>query len=372
MELNDFKNILKSGTPSGVYIFAGEEDYLKRYYLDRLRERCVGDESLAVFNHSVYSGKDIDFAAILEDIKAPPMMNDFKLIECRHVDFCALAESEYKLLLDIFEEVKDYPQAVVAFLVTSDGFEIPRGKKAQTRSEPKRSKKTAKSTKQTADGEEEISRGKEYYLRQIQNASGFMTFKRSTDAQLYSWLKRHFDAEGVGVGMDVLEALLFRSGRNMDVLEKEVAKISYMVHSRGKSSADVKDVEEAASTTPECDTFDLANALSNCDKELARKALAKMKHERVDPIVIMGMISKTYIELLTVARYVSEGVGASDIERIMGLNPKRTPHLISAAKRNGVNRLSRVVRELARTDASSKYGGIGGYTAIELFIEKCL
>lgn len=372
MELNEFKNILKSGTPSGVYIFTGAEDYLKRYYLDRLRERCVGDEALAVFNHSVYSGSDIDFAAILEDIKAPPMMNDFKLIECRHVDFCALIESEYKLLLEIFEEVKDYPQAVVAFLVTADGFEIPRGKKAAAKADPKKAKKTSNGAKQTAGGEEQVTRSKEYYLRQIQDQAGFISFKKSTDAQLYSWLKRHFEAEGVTVGMDALEALLFRSGRNMDVLDKEVAKISYMVLSRGKNTADAKDVEEAASTTPECDTFDFANALSDCNKELARKALAKMKHDRVDPIIIMGMMSKTYIELLTVARYVAEGVGASDIERIMGLNPKRTPHLISSAKRNGVNRLSKIVLELAKADASSKYGGISGYNAIELFIEKYL
>ncbi len=350
MELNEFKTLLKSGTPSGVYIFAGEEDYLKRYYLAKLRERCAGDESLAVFNHTVYDGNDIDFAAILEDMKSPPMMNDFKLIEWRHADFTALEEKEFSLLMQIFEEAKEYPQAVVAFFLTADGFEYQY-----------KSGQAAKAQK-----------GKKYYCGKIQNQKGFLYFEKSTVAQLYSWLRRHFEALGVTVGNDALAALIFRAGRNMDVLEKEVAKISYMALSRGKTAVDARDVEEAASTTPECDTFDLSNALSERNKELAYKAIAKMKHDRQDPIVVTAMIMKSYIELLTVARYVNDGIGASDMEKEMKLNPRRTPHLISAAKRYGLDKLSEIVQELSRIDVASKYGGIGGYTAIEIFISTYL
>ena len=57
MELNEYKNKLKSGELGGVYIFAGEEDYLKRYYLGELRRACLTDEAFAVFNHSVFDGK---------------------------------------------------------------------------------------------------------------------------------------------------------------------------------------------------------------------------------------------------------------------------------------------------------------------------
>ena len=63
MELNDFKALIKSGDIVGSYIFSGEEDYLKRYYLGELREKAVGDGSFSAFNHAVYDGEEIDFAS---------------------------------------------------------------------------------------------------------------------------------------------------------------------------------------------------------------------------------------------------------------------------------------------------------------------
>ena len=92
MDIQAFKSELKSGKPGGVYLFTGEEDYLVRYYLRSLRESIVGDEAFAVFNNPVYDGEEVDFAAITEAVKAPPMMSDYKLIEWRHASFLKLSE----------------------------------------------------------------------------------------------------------------------------------------------------------------------------------------------------------------------------------------------------------------------------------------
>lgn len=338
MELNDYKAKLKSGDLSGVYVFAGEEDYLKRYYLGELRKRCVGDEAMAVFNHSVYDGKEIDFAAIMEDIKSPPMMSDYKLIEWHHADFTALSDAEVELLLDLCGMIKDYPYAVVAFLLVPEGFEpYSKKKKAAT-------------------------------LRKVQTEADFLLFNKSTDNQLFSWLKKHFDANGVTVSLDTLKALLFRSGRNMDVLEKEVNKISYMVLARGKNVATPEDVEEAASSTPECDTFAFSNAITERNKALAFTALEEMRVRRVDPIVIMAMMSRTYSELLLVANALAEGMGADAIEKQYNIKRARLQHQMAAVRKYGREKLLEIISELARIDAASKFGGITGYTAVEIFI----
>jgi DNA polymerase III delta subunit len=81
MDIASFKTSLKNNSLSGIYIFAGEEDYLVRYYLKELREKIAGDEAFAVFNNPVFDGDEIDFAAIIEAVKSPPMMSDLKLIE---------------------------------------------------------------------------------------------------------------------------------------------------------------------------------------------------------------------------------------------------------------------------------------------------
>ena len=70
MDINELKSRIKSLRLDGCYVFAGEEDYLKRYYLSSIRDTLVGDATLAAFNHAVFEGAQINFAAVQDAIKA--------------------------------------------------------------------------------------------------------------------------------------------------------------------------------------------------------------------------------------------------------------------------------------------------------------
>lgn len=338
MELNDFKAKIKNGSLGGIYVFAGEEDYLKRYYLGELRRACLADESFAVFNHAVFDGKDIDFAAIGEAIKSPPMMSEYKLIEWHHADFTAMSDKEFGLFFDLSALASEYPYAVVAFITTPEGT-------------PAVSKKKKASNQQ-----------------RVQDETCFLLFNKSTDNQLFSWLKKHFEANGVSVTLETLKALLFHSGRSMDVLEKEVKKISYMVLARGENMATPAHVEEVASSTPECETFAFSNAIGEKNKALAFEAIEEMKFRRVDPGVILAMMSRSFSELSSISLLISEGGGQKDMEEKMGINKYRAQHLLASVKRYGKEQIAEIMAELARMDAASKFGGISGYTAIEIFV----
>ena len=74
MDINELKTRLKDGKLGGWYILAGEEDYLKKYYLTKIREAIVTDEAFATFNHTVYDGAEVNFAAIRDDITSPARM----------------------------------------------------------------------------------------------------------------------------------------------------------------------------------------------------------------------------------------------------------------------------------------------------------
>ena len=54
------------------------------------------------------------------------------------------------------------------------------------------------------------------------------------------------------------------------------------------------------------------------------------------------------------------------------MNEYKLKKYIPAAKKYGSERLSEIIATLAETDAGSKYGGVTGYTAIELFISRNL
>ena len=101
MQINDFRSKLKNGDFAGWYIFAGEEDYLKKYYLRELK-KCIltEDDPFAFFNLLSFDGDDIDFSAVREAIESPPMMNEDKFIEWKYANLDALKESQRAELFD--------------------------------------------------------------------------------------------------------------------------------------------------------------------------------------------------------------------------------------------------------------------------------
>lgn len=341
MDLNQFKSQLKAGNPSGVYLFAGEEDYLIRYYLGALRRAVCTDDAFAVFNNPVFDGDTVDFEAIGEAIKSPPMMSELKLVEWRHADFSSLKESELGALEELITSVAEYPHSIVAFSV---------------------------------DGNPDFGTAKRpsAFVKRFGAKLNILRFERSTENQLYAWLKKHFESLGVTVGLDTVQALVFRSGRSMDVLVGEVEKLSALAKARGRTAVSVADVNEVASSTPENDTFALSNAILERNRQKAYDSLEEMKIRRVDPNMVMGMIARTLDELTSVAMLMDDGLGADRIAEALSMNEYKLKIYLSAAKRYGAARLAEILSELTYTDAGSKYGGISGYTAVELFISKNL
>lgn len=342
MDLNEFKGRLKSGNLTGWYIVSGEEDYLKKYYMNELRSSIVADESFALFNHAAFDGADIDFSAVAEAIKSPPMMSDYKLIEWKFANLDGLKESEKAALESLFELKEEHPYAVFAIMTSSDGFD------PGTQKKPSR------------------------LAARLEKGFDILNFSKSTDAQLLAWLKKHFDADGVSVDVNTLNALLFRSGRSMEVLNNEVIKLCCYAKANGRAAVTQSDVETVSSSTVECDAFALSNAVLDKNTEKAFVALTDLKQRRVEPQAVIAMLERTYSELTSVALLLDEGKGSHDIESILKFHPFKARLYIGAAKKFGTKRLSESLSELCRADAASKSGGISGYGMVEMFITRHL
>lgn len=338
MELSAFKEKLKTGNLRGWYIFSGEEDYLKKHYLAWLRSAVLTDETFALFNHTVYDGQDINFQDVSEAIKSPPMMCDYKLIEWQFANLESLKDGEKQALLNLFSLKEDYPCAIFVIMTTKEGLDV---------SNPNRPSKLVSSL-----------------------SSGFdiITFSKSTDSQLASWMKRHFDAEGLAIDMQTAQAMLFRVGHSMDTLALEIDKLSAFAKARGEKTITREMVDEVTSSTIECDAFALSNAITEKNVEKAFLALSDLKARRVEPFTVIAMLERSYAELLSVSLLLSEGKEAKDIEGILKMHPFKTKLAINAAKKLGKSRISSALNGIRRIDSEAKSGGSGGYRAIEIFI----
>lgn len=338
MTLNDFKTKLKGTALGGFYIFAGEEDYLKNYYRGELYKLTAGDDTFSMFNYILFDGEDFSTAGLHELLMSPPMMADYKVIEWRHADLEKLRESECERLTELSAMSEDYPHAVFIITAREDGFET---------SEKRPSK-----------------------LHKRLESAGFsvLIFDKSTDSQLISWLKKHFDKEGISADSEVLNAMLFRVGHSMAQLIEEVTKLSSYAKANGKDSITVDDVNEICAVSVECDAFALSNAIIEKNVEKAFLALTDMKGQRIEPYMVLAQLSKTYADLLSISLFMDEGLEAAKIAELMKFHPYRLSLYMSAAKKIGTRRLCESLSALIKTDGASKMGGIGGYGAIEMFI----
>lgn len=340
MNSNDIKARIKSGNLSGFFIFAGEEDYLKRHFAKELREAALSDGPFASFNHTAFDADDIDLPSMREALMSPPMMGEYKVVEWKFADLDKLRENEIKALIDVAERRDDYPYALVIITTTEDGFDVG--------TERRRSK----------------------LFTRLSEAFEIAVFDKSTDAQLISWLKRHFDAEGVSSDPRSLSTLLLRVGHSMYSLSTEVTKLSAYAKANGITAITPELVEEITSPNLETDAFALSNAIIEKNAKRAFQALEDLRGQRVEPLAVLAQLSRTYGELLSVSLLADEGKDTSAIEALTKLHPYRSKLYIGAAKKLGTKKIGAALESLIETEAKAKSGGSTGYKAIEIFIAK--
>ena len=76
------KKQLKEGILAPLYVFYGEEDYLREMYVNRVKD-CVPDGGFPDFNHIKIEGRDVAFSEYDDAWESFPMMTEKKLIHIK-------------------------------------------------------------------------------------------------------------------------------------------------------------------------------------------------------------------------------------------------------------------------------------------------
>lgn len=344
MQVAELKAQLKNGTPAGVYIFCGEEDFLKRHYMGELRATLLTEPAFDAFNRIVLEGERVDYARLSEAVKAPPMMAERKLVEWHLADFSAMREGELEKLSALCDEVKEYPETVVVFMVDADRLDVG--------TLPKRP-------------------SKQYTA--LSKIASVVCFERSNEAALAGWIGRHFTHEGVSAQPQVIRALLAQSGTGMDALSGEVAKLAAYVKANGRTEVTEADVAEVACRVTESDAFGLSNAILDGNAPLAYACLRDMRLRKVEPTLAIAAVARTYADLLTVASFAEAGASQKEIATQLKMHEFKVSLYLRAARRRSMAQLREALELCRRADTASKTGaGVGGYLALEYLIARTL
>ncbi len=100
-----FKNQIKENSFSNVYMIFGNENYLKDFYIGRLKKKLV-NPAFADFNLREYEGKDISIDDIIMDSQTVPMMSDYSLIIVRDYPLNK-SKADMEKLKEFFKELPE-------------------------------------------------------------------------------------------------------------------------------------------------------------------------------------------------------------------------------------------------------------------------
>ncbi len=341
MTQDELKNAVRR-CDAGVYLFIGEEEYLKRHYVRAFRSAVLADETLSAFNHLRFEGREIDFAVLSEAVSTPPMMADKKLVEWHLADFNAMKESELSSFSALCATVKSEGHTVLLFHVGIGDLD--------------------------AGSEKRPSK----LFRRLTEAAEIVSFDRSSDTALSAWLARHFRHHGIDTDPAFLREMLTVCGHDMDVLSGEAEKISAYLLAHGEVRATREVLHYVASVYTESDAFGLSDAILSGDGAAAFRVLRDMKFRRMEPTVILAAVSRVYTDLLTVALLHREGCPKAEIAKITKMHEYKAGIYLRAAEKRTPEALSRLLDLCRVADVASKSGGATGYDAVEKLVATML
>ncbi len=314
-------------SPSGVYLLAGEEEYLKHYYLSQIREAVLGDGSFASFNHTQISYLDGGFGSLSEAVGMTPFMAETRLCELSGFNYNSAKDALLKSLRAIVDEALENPECVLVLYADTDLYDAQKGSRT---------------------------------LKKVTSALGpsvkQVIFEKTTPQKLANWIKRHFTHEGIGISDADCLFMVDRCGRSMQLLSGEIDKVCAYKHSRAEGTVTREDITYLCPRNEEIGAFALSNALLASDTKEIFRILAENKKSGYDlkPKAILASVSSTYISMATAKMMQESGADDAAIAKRLGIHEYKAKLCARAARNHSAQKLEEAIALCAQADTDMK------------------
>ena len=219
-----FREDLAAQSLGTVYIFHGEESYLREYYLSEVRKQLV-PSGFEEFNYHRMEGKGLTVQMLQEVCEAMPMMAQRTMVQVVDWDLFKLSEEQRTELIALLDDFPEYCCLVLVY----DQIEY-------------KPNKTYKKLYAALE-------------RTVQTVK----FEEQSQSEILKWLSRRFKATGHIIDVQTAEHLLFTCGSLMNGLIPEIEKIASYARTERITKADV---DAVAAPILEAQVFEMTGAIS--------------------------------------------------------------------------------------------------------------
>ena len=324
--METLKNQLKYGIIKDIYLFYGDEEYLKDMYLKRIEDIILPDGLRDINKFVMNEEKNID--NIVNALETLPCFTEKKLVIVKNSSFFKAGKKGNKEDLELLiNKVPSY--TCLIFL------------------------------------EKEVDKRLKV-VKDIGKKGLVVEFKVQSPNVLYKWIIKELKDRDKAIDKEAVTKLIDYSDGAMFSIVNEINKLCMYVGD--KREIDALDVESVCTKSIDVIIFDLIDNISGGNKELAFKNLKDMIILKEPIQKIMFMIIKHVRQLLEMKVLVEEGFLLNDCVVKMGISPYTGKKLFYQIKYFEVDRLKWALGEMLSLDYKIKIGEIKDILAVEVII----
>ena len=314
---------LKSGQFHKVYLFYGEEAYLKKQYKDKFRQAIIGDDTM---NYSYFEGKSVNPREVIDIAETMPFFAERRLIVMEDTGALKSASPE------LSDYIKEMPDTTVLVMIENEV--------------DKRSK----------------------LFKAITSVGRAVELGKQDENTLLRWVAGMVRKEMRQMDDSTLRFFVSKVGTDMENIQQELEKLFCYTMDRGQITA--KDVETICTTQIGNHIFDMINAVAEHKQRKALDYYNELLALKEPPMRILFLLTKQFKQLLEVKELDRAGHARKEIATMVGLHPFVAGKYQDQAKRFKSKELREIIEESADIEERVKTGLLSDTLAVELFIMK--
>lgn len=273
------KKDFKENNLLNLYIFTGEEDYLKNFYLKKIEDLLLSQD-FKDFNLEKFDETNFDVDDFYNAVESYPSMSDKKLIILRDIDIFKQKSDVRDKLQDIFSDIPDYTYIIFDY--------------ATIEYKPDNRLKLGKTLKTKAE---------------------VVEFKYLANKELFTWITKKFSVFNIKINAKVLDYFVFICSKSMTNLSSEIEKLS--VYS--KEEVTEKDIDDICTKVLEAKIFDITDKLIKKDINGANALIDDLLMLNVDEFSIISVINSQFQRLYSAKLGSNQKVSEKFLMELWGI-----------------------------------------------------
>lgn len=331
----ELKKQLKDNNIGGLYLFYGEEEYLKKLYIDKIRA-LVPDGGFPDFNHIYLNGR-LPLSEYDDAWESFPMMTDRKLIIIKDSNIMKLKKGR-----DDTASAGD----IKAFWT-------------------EKLKRLSDDTVVIFD-ETSVDKRSVIY-KEINKKGTVIEFDFMSDAELVTWVIGQCLERGKKISKDVALYLVERVDDGLNNLSNELNKLFDFCDNEILKS----DIDRCVSKSLQVITFDLTDAIMSNNAARAMEVLNDIRTiTKESSFAVLYLMLSNFEKLLQVKLMQGKSVG--EIAAKLSTAPFIAKKYMDMARRFDADTLIKIVGRVAEIDYDIKEGRTDEWTALYSYVTECL